>query len=201
MAITDTAAIKFSNEHIRPSADRLARAYYRLVEINDLWEASQETNDQKVVLFGSQISDVAGRVSQIYYSVAKSAQLYDALTMQALFPNDPLEEVWDNTDNTAQDPNRPAITGEDVRRVKNRMDEFRTWMEKNDFDEATVNPLDYANLDSFLRIASDGAKTPTTNWFLQVAKTRADEMRLQYETTFPQHLSHLLRAAVNPNLP
>lgn len=40
MPVTDSTAVKFSNEKIRPAADKLAQAYYTAVMVRDEWYAN-----------------------------------------------------------------------------------------------------------------------------------------------------------------
>jgi len=58
--------------------------------------------------------------------------------MSSLFPNDPLEVVFDNRDYTASDPNRQAITGEDVRRVNWTIEEMVNWLK---YDPLVADPV------------------------------------------------------------
>ncbi len=62
MAITDPTAIRFSNEKIRPAADELAQAYYKVKAIVDEWFAQSLgnvlTNTSDQVMDGA---DIDGR--------------------------------------------------------------------------------------------------------------------------------------------
>lgn len=47
MAITNTGAIAYCNEQVRPTADKLGRAYYKLRKLNQEWNGANGTNAQK----------------------------------------------------------------------------------------------------------------------------------------------------------
>ena len=205
MAITDPAAIKFSNEQFRPAADRLARCYYRSVELSEAWAALTGTNDEKFALLLPDIQRVATLMTNTFRFVWWADRLWQSGSMVALFPNDPAELVFDNEDGTAQDPNRPPLTGEDLRRVKNHMEAFGNWLSRGtdldkqfETDGAATLPVTHTYFDDAARMANDGAKVPVTNWGRLVAVERCGDLVLEFGTTTPSRLTHILRAAVNP---
>jgi len=192
MAITDQAAIKFSNDHFRTIADKIARSYYRLAQLNDQWGAITGDNDTKFGLLEAEIREVATLVARTFFACFRANKIYDALSLNAVIPNDNLEVLHDGVD--GPDLNRPTVTGQDLRRLKNRMEEFQHWLDAAQFvnDSGVTNPIDHVILTDFLRLTDDGAKTPTTNWGRQVAVVQAEVLRLEYEVTNTSYLTHIL---------
>lgn len=207
MAITDPAAIKYCNEQIRPGADRLARCYYRAKKINDKWTGLTGTNAEKWALMKSSIIDAAGVFERTFMLCFRADRLFNSGSIGSIIPNDAAELVYDNSDRTGQDASRPPLTGQDARRVKLRMEEFYNWLAHGtDADEhwdtdanapATAPIWDF--YDTVGRLDSDSAKEPTADWGRVFAAERCAEIIAEYETSHPVNLSHLLRAAVNPN--
>jgi len=205
MAITDSAAIKFCNEQIRPSADRLARSYYRSKELSELWNALTGTNDERFALLADQIEKVANLIRWTRNSIFNADRIWNSNNLQALIPNDAAEEVWDNLDNTGQDTNRPPLTGQDVRRVKFRMEEYTNhWERGTDVDKhwvldtnATL-PIIYDYLEDAWRLTTESAKVPTGFQAMKFASERCGDIVTEYETTNPAKLTHILIASVNP---
>lgn len=198
MAITDASAIAFSNEQVRPTADKLARCYRKLKLLNQQWNASAGTNAQKWVIFQTQIMEVADYLVDAYFFIYRVNHQWNSLGMNSLFPNLNTELVYDNGQMNGQDTSRPPINGQDVQRLQSRWREWLAWMEKNAFDPASVNSVDYANLYAFSKLTRDGSKAPTQAQGVAVATTLAQALITQYETTAPSNLTHILAVAVNP---
>jgi hypothetical protein len=135
--ITDETAIFFSDTFIRPSADRIVRSYRRLDKLNEEWDASPGNNDAKFSLLQTNIAEVAQRVSLAYWFVARANLIWDELNLQSLFPND-TSAVIDGAGPAPTGDGRAAITGQDVRRCQNRMDEFQQWLDQGSFDIADL---------------------------------------------------------------
>ena len=195
--ITDPVAIQYSRESLRPAADKIARSYYRLAQLNDQWNATTGTNDEVFALLQPEIVRVATLVANTWMFVWKANRLWDALSINALIPNDSAELLFDNDDATAPSPSLPVVSGQDLRRLKNRMEEFQHWLDAAQFvnDGGVTLPIDYANLNDVLRMTEDGSKTPTTAWGRQVAVIHAEEIRTEYEVTNTAYLSQILRAS------
>ena len=159
MTITDPAAIKYANESFRPAADKLARTYYQLVQLNDQWNALNGTNDEIFALLKPEIMRVANIVSQTFKFVFFANKVYDALSLAPLFPND-VGELLQDADST-----RPPVTGQDLSRLKNRMEEFQHWLDAAQFvnDSGVTLPIDFAFFNDILRLTDEGSKDPTTN--------------------------------------
>lgn len=125
--IIDPRAIKFSNNGARPSADKMAQAYYLAIPANDRWVtlgSGQAALDQ----MQPDLKAVADRILAAYtlaYWTEKN--WFTNISPNALFPND-ASPVFDNPTNTAADLTRPAITGAMVTNVVTRSVEFQNWM-------------------------------------------------------------------------
>ena len=206
--ITDANAIKFSNEHLRTGADKLYRAYDALRGVNEQWNALTGTTDERYALLSEDISRVSNIVTHSFFNLRRTTMLWNALSMASLFPNDPAEEGWDASGGGAQDPNRPPITGQDVRRLKNRFEEFISFLERGtDVDshflsESAPQTLPITNdfIGQVLVLSSDGAKTPAGNDGRKFAKLLGDQLVTEYTVTNPEFVNHILRVAVNPGV-
>ena len=204
--ITDANAIKFSNEHLRTGADVIYRAYSALRGINEQWNALTGTTDERYFLLAADISQASEIVTRAFFRLRRTTMLWNALSMASLFPNDAAEEVWDAPGGGSQDPNRPPITGQDVRRVKNRFEEFISFLERGtDVDshflsESAPQTLPITNdfIGQMLVLSSDGARTPAGNDGRKFAKLRGDQLVTEYTVTNPEFVNHILRVAVNP---
>lgn len=270
--ITDPTALHFSNTAIRPAADRIVRTYRKLDKLNEEWVALGGTNDDKFALLQGKIQQVATYVSSAYWFIAEANLMWDELGLQSLFPND-TSPVIDG----APADGRSAITGQDVRRCQNRMDEFEYWLDNGPFsltqpisvaltaatfttatktltetgaftgytwasgdyifitggtgvvagiyevasrtnnntivlvdDIGGTNPADVTssvstagndvNLRTFVRMAEQGSKAPTTNWGRIIAVVRAGEIKKEYETTNVNKYNQLVLCSVNGDL-
>lgn len=204
MAIIDPAAIRFSNERIRPAADRLARCYYRGKALADSWSSLNGDNNAKFAVLKPTIESVATLITNTFRFCWWADRIWQSGSLVSLFPNDPLEIIWDNFDNTGPDLNRGEINSQDIRRLKNRMEEFTNWLSRGtDLDKHWVNdssvilPIIYNYFDDVARMAEEGAKEPVTNWGRIVAVERCPDIVTEYETNSPNSLTHILRCAVN----
>jgi len=190
MAITNAAAIRFSNEHIRTSADKLSRSFYLCQKLKNDWAAIAGTDAEKYAILGNDIARVADRVSRFYSDVFISKRLYDALSMNTLFPNDPAEIVVDG----APADGRSQITGQDVRRINARMKEWLAWLDKAVFDDASLNVVNYNFLEQFLRI---NTALVTADWGKTIAVNRAGDLVTEWTVTNAAYLGHISKVAVN----
>lgn len=204
MAITDPAAIKFSNEWFRTSADRLARCFYLCQELKNRWTNTPGTNDEKFALLLPHIKKVATRLANTYFHIFKATRIYDSASLNSLFPNDANEVVYDNVAGDGPDPNRPTVTGQSLMRLKRRMEEFNNWLARGtDLDKHFVTDssatlsITYAYLNDIMRLVSDGSKTPTTAWGRQVAEFRTNDLITEWTVTNPNYIGHILACSVN----
>lgn len=206
MAITDAGAVQYINERIRPAADRLARCFYRAQKISDRWNSISGTNAEKLALMSSSLASAADLFWRTRNFIFEADRIWTVAGMSALIPNDNTELVFDNGDNSAQDPSRPPINGQDVRRVKQQMEEFVNWLQRGtDLDKHFLTdaapptlPITYDYLDNVGRIINANPADPTAgqaNTFVD----RCDDLVTQYETTSPADLTRVLVVAVNPN--
>lgn len=207
MAITDSAAIKYSNEYSRRAADKFARAYWRSHEVVDRWGSLSGGNQAKLDLMGFDLERAANRIAEAFWFLEKTRLQWDALNMQAVIPNDAGEEVWDNADQSGQDPNRPPITGQDLRRANWRYEEFVNHLKYDPLiadsapvfrkdGEITIENLSYDILKDVLRMTGEGVDA-TAFWagnFVDVCTA----IKTEYETTNPSYIQHILAVAPNP---
>jgi hypothetical protein len=124
--IVSAVAIKFSNERVRPSSDLLAQAYYLAVAAGDRWGtlgSGQPALDQMQV----DLRTVADRMIDAFLQVFLTEKNWFMSGVSALFPND-ASPVFDNGGASAQDPNRPLLTGAGVNNVVTRCMEFQNWL-------------------------------------------------------------------------
>ncbi len=205
MAITDPAAIKFSNEQFRPAADRLARCYYRSKELLDAWAALTGTNDEKFALLAGKVERVGTLLKNTRRFIFNSDRIWNSGNVVNLFPNDAAEEIHDDPDGGQQDPNRPPLTGQDVRRLKWRMEEFVNWLDRGtdvdphfETDTNALLPITFANLEWAFKCSNESAVATVTNSARILATTRCGELIAELEASSNQNLNQILRAAVNP---
>lgn len=207
MAISDAEAIKFSNERIRPAADRLAKAYYKAQQTKDLWESMTGTNAEKLALIQPILEDTANRLNWTYRFCEETRLLWDALVMANLFPNDNTEEVWDNGSRTAPDQSRQAINGEDVRRINWTIEEYVNWCKYTPLvstpvflrdGQLTTEILGYDAIKDILKLASDGFGSPSGTQANNLI-TRCGELKTEWGTTNTNRLTWILKAGVNTN--
>lgn len=196
MPINSAAAVKFSNERVRPSADLLARAYYRCDAARDRWDGlggGQTAVDQ----MASQIRLAADSLIALYEWSFRTEKLWFQKGGTAFIPNNS-EQVWDNSDRTGQDPGRPPITGEKVVRIIDRIVQLQNWLlsAAGLFDDATRINVAYYN--TVLAVSSDGA-SPMAVADAGNFMNRCGELRARYEANSNQELGFILAVAVNPN--
>lgn len=192
MAITNPDAIRFSNEHIRPTAERMARSFYKCQKVRNDWQALAGTDDEKWSILEPAIGELGERMQHWYGEVFASKRLYDALTMNTLFPNDAAEIL----DDGAPGDGRGQITGQDIRRINARSQEWLAWLEKAAFDPVSVNPVNYSNLEHFMRVTTNTTLV-TSTWGRIAALTRPSELVTEYTVTNPAFLNHVLKVAVS----
>jgi len=202
MAITSPEAIKFSNEQFRPAADRLARCYFKGVELRSHWLALGGTNDEKYALLQDKVERVATLFSVTREFIFRADRIWNSDAMQTLIPNDANEELWDDPSGGQQDPYRPPVNGQDLRRLKARMEEFNNWLDRGtDADKHFVNdasailPITYGYLDDVFRVSQFTSNNANGNQAGRFASLRCGD----FETEFTgAKLNHVLTVAVNP---
>lgn len=206
MAILDPATIRFSNEYLRKSANLIARAYYKAHETADKWNALGGTNAEKLGLLYSLLGEAANKLTWMYRFCDQTRLFWDALNMQANIPNDPAEELWDNETLTGQDPTRPPVSGQDLRRLNWRIEESVNWLKYDPLvadpvfvkdADLTTEVLTYTPLKDAMRLDPDSPEDPTGAWAAQLI-VRCQEIVTHYETTQPAWFNHVLAVAPLP---
>lgn len=206
MAITDAQAIQFCDQRIRPGADRMARCKYRAEELRSEWTALGGTWQEKFDLLKPKIVHIGDLLTNTLRFLWWSDQLWLGLSLQGLFPDDPLEEVWDAPGGGAQDPTRPPLTGQIVRQNKRRQEELVNWLSRSTGatqhwitdSQVTTEPLVYEYFRDFARVGTDGSAGTTAGQAKLVADDHCGRIVTQYETTNPGNFTQILKAAVNP---
>lgn len=205
MAITDAAAIKFCNERIRPGADRLARCKFRAEELNTQWTGLGGTWQEKFDLLEPEIRNVGNLLTNTVRFLWWADQVWLGLSLQSVIPDDDTEEVWDDPDNTGQDPTRPPLDGKLVRNNKRRQEEFVNWMRRStgvtehwitDFEVTTETLVDEYFRDA-MRLTDDSL-APTAGQAKLLADDHCGRIVTEYETTNPAKFTQIIKAAVNP---
>ena len=189
MAITDVNAIRFSNEHIRTTADKLSRSFYLCQKLKNDWNAISGTDDEKFAIMRNDVLRVGDRIANYYGQIFMSKRLYDALSMNTLFPNDPAQVLSDG----APTDGRSVITGQDIRRINARTKEFLAWLEKAAFDDASLNPINYNFLEQFMRV---NTSLVTSAWANNVI-SRCGDLVTEWTVTNASYLGHISKVAVN----
>lgn len=196
MAISSPTAIKFSDNRVRPSSDRLTQFYRRCVDVQPRWTALGG-GQGAINVMGPDIVAAANAGVAAYEFCFRTEKSWFLLGATTLFPND-TSQVWDNATLTAQDTTRPPLTGADVVRVIDRVVQFQNWLlsAAGSFTDATRASA--AIYNTILAPSSDGPAVMTVadagNFI-----TRCGEIKTNYEATANQNLGFLLKASVNPN--
>ena len=203
MAITDTAAIKYSNEVIRPMCDRIVRVKFEAEELVAIWGALAGTADEKLALLHRRFHRFCVHTFRTARLAAEAELLWDSLSLAPLFPNDPAEIVHDAPDGSGPDPNRPGLSGQDVRRIKNRIEEFDSYFGAGtDLDKQWVStpvlPITFDYLKHVVRMTDEGGRAPTGGWAGTIVNGRCADILQQYNVDAANKFEHLLRGSVSP---
>lgn len=191
--ITNARAIKFSNERIRPAADRLLKSYSRCVAVVDAWTAlgsSQAALDQ----MQAQITDAAERLIESFDFVYWTEKRWFN-GISTFFPND-TSPVFDLNGGTGQDPGRPALTGAKVNSLVTRCIELQNWLlsAAGSFTDATR--ASSAFLGTVLQVSASGP-VPIVLADAGNFINRCGELKTNYQATTSANLNTVLAAAVN----
>jgi hypothetical protein len=203
LAITDLRAINYSNRFLRPAADKLARTYSRMKELNARWDEIGGTDAEKIVALDALIQSTRRLVIRTYRFCRDVIDYWEAdrTTWDDLIPNDVNELVFDNADRTGQDPNRPLVTGRDLRRLRSRVDEFVNWLEcGTPSDHHFVAQPTLAVTRNFLHDIYNSATTDVYTAseadVLKLTNSRSNELLQEYETDNPGKLGHIYAVSV-----
>lgn len=196
MPINSAAAVKFSNERVRPGADLLARVYYRCDAARDRWDGLGGGQTAINQMEGD-IRAAANAAVSLYEWCFRTEKIWFLLGGTSLIANNS-EPIYDNSDRSAQDPTRPPITGQMAVRVIDRVVQFQNWLlsAAGSFEDSTRLGTAYYN--TVIAASSDG---PATMGVADAGSfmNRCGELRSRYEANSNQELGFLLAVAVNPN--
>lgn len=204
MAITDATAIKFSNEYLRPLANKIARAKFRASETKQQWDALSGGWQDKLNVMPGQLTRAANHLMWAYHHAKRVTGQWDADNLQAVIPDDPAEELWDNNiaNPTGPDPKRPPVTGRDLRNINWHGEELVNWLERGvflkDFGlDLALHPIANVGRDRALRVWRHTVAAVTPGEANNLIATLG-ELLAEYETDNPSHWGHVLKVAVNP---
>lgn len=187
--ITNIEAIKFSNESIRPGANRLAHAYYAADAARDRWAALSGTTAQKKVVMAQDIKKAADLFRDAFkWTFDREAIWF--LGINSLI-GDTADVVVDN--NGGPGPN----TGAKVNAIIARFRQLNNYLRTGDFDSFAAG--NYATLNKVLVVCSDGliavADADAQN-FIDLCTAFAN----RYEASTNAELNTVLALAPNPSL-
>lgn len=195
--VTGSDQINFCNAQIRTAADKLSQAYYAAVAYQDSWNAIGG-GSAGVLQMPKRLVDFGNRIAYAYSFCFIAEKAWFNLGATAFIPNDPTALVFDNGTFTAQDPNRPPMTGATVNAVMNRVVELQNWLlsATESFTDTLRNNA--AAYNTVLMVSQYGPSTITAANAGNLVN-RMNELRTNYSATNNTNLGTLLAAAVNPN--
>jgi len=191
MPISSPEALKFSNERVRPAADRLARAYYLADAAKDRWNGLSGTTADKIVVMGADIRSACDQIYEAFLWAFTTEKVW-FLGINAQFPNTS-EEVSDGSPADS----RPANTGAKVNAVLSRAVEFQNWLLSTDGSFTNGGRAGLAYLNTVLAASSYGAPT-LSEADAGNAINRFGELAANYEASTNANLNSILTIAVNP---
>lgn len=205
MAITDPAAIKFANERLRPAADRLARVRYRAEILKDSWTPAGADNDARFAFLRDDIERFCNLVTNTFRFIWWADRLWEAQSLHLVYPNDQPDEVlYDGPGGTGPDPNRTTVTVQDLRRLKNRMEEFSNWVTRGtdvdphwNNDGTATAPATYLYFNAFAKLTGAGGKDVTTGNGRAIAVDRTQQIINEYTIDNAAKFGHILTVGVN----
>lgn len=184
--ITDPTAVRFSNERIRPLADKLSQVYYLGVDLDDQWTAlggGQTALDALRV----KLKDWAERARDAYDFASMLRHDWNALAS-------PIPNTADTIIDGSESDSRQSITGAQANNVFNRAIELNNWLDTGDFAGGGSGGGAHRNtvLEAAFMLAADLATTEGGNVI-----NRINEQRSNYEASSNAVLSTILAVAVN----
>jgi len=192
MPITDSTAIKFANEKIRVSADKLAQCYYHCTAILERWN-SLGGGQPAIDVMQNDIRNCADLLTETYQFCFLVEKFWFILGSTSMIPNDSTTL----NDGSPAD-GRPASTGQKCVSVIDRVVQFQNWLlsSAGSFTDTTRANISYIN--TVLEVSNNGPAT------MSVADAgnfinRCDELKTNYEANTNQNLGTILALAVNPN--
>ena len=194
MAINSVQAIKFSNERIRVSADKLAQSYYLCDATRDRWNA---LGSGQLPLMENDIHQTADLNKENYKWFFETEKLWFVLGGTGLIPSDS-SQILDNGDRTAQDSTRSPITGQYANNIMNRVIQFQNWLlsASGDFTDSNRNAVSYYN--TIIKVSSDIASAISSSDGGNFIN-RCNELTNRYESNSNLELGQILQVAVNPS--
>lgn len=188
--ITSATAIRFSNERVRVSADRLAQAYYLADALKDQWDALGGGQTALNAL-AAKVRQVANKLTELYEWCWRTEKVWFAIGSSTLIPNT-ADAVVDGSPGDG----RSANTGAKCNNVMSRVIEFQNWLlsSTGSFSDTARNSIDWYN--TVLKAHDSWLTLDTT--IAGDLVTRCGELRTNYEASSSANLNTLLALAVNP---
>jgi hypothetical protein len=190
VTITDTTAVKFSNEQARVAADKLAQAYALCDDARDRWDSLGGGQPAIDVMEGD-IRSAADAVVTAYLHCFLAEKLW-FLGTNIVIPNTS-EAISDGSPADS----RPAATGAKVHGVMDRAVQMQNWLfsATQSFTDTARNNA--ATFNTVIEASSNGPPTMTVAAAGNMM-TRCSELRTNYEANTQANLNALLAFAVNP---
>lgn len=186
--ITNPEALRFSNESIRPGADRHGRSYYRADALRDRWNGLTGSTSAKIMLVKADMRLAADQLRDLFKWTFDREQLW-FLGYNAII-TDTADSIADGRTDV------PPITGVQANRIIDRFRQWNNYLRTGNFDSFAAG--NYATLNMVLSVCSDGLAAISDadgQNFINVCNALAN----RYEATSNAELSTILAVAVNPN--
>jgi hypothetical protein len=198
--ITDPQLIRYSNEVIRPAADRMASLYY---ECAYLWQLAQADGDLDLTIQirEPQIRQVSDFMrSWVVNSSPRENVWFNVGTpspYNTQFPNDPGEIIEDGS----PDDGRPPISGADVHETMTQIIAYQSWMADAAFGGPGSGSQQEAMMNTIIVVGGDGNDPLQSAQVGNFVNNRCNEIKVEYEANNDAKLNAILKVAPNPRNP
>ena len=179
-------AVKFSNDLIRPQADRLAQLYNLAAVIDNSWTANGG-GQTSVDLLRNELAQWADLCTESY---EEAGSLRDFWTAES----SPIPNTSDDIIDGSATDSRQTITGAEANNIVNRCIEFQNWLETGQFDGLGLGAGAHRNTVYEGDFAEAAGQTTTISGNLI---NRMNELRTNYEASSNAVLNTVLAVAVN----
>lgn len=200
MAIIDLELIRFSNEVIRPAADRMASLYYECDYLRQLKIADGDTAIT-IQLREGQIRSVSDLMRDWIVNSSTRDNVWFNVGMPSpyntQFPNTASEVVEDG----APDDGRPVITGADVHEIMTQLIQFQNWMADGAFGGPGTGTNVEAMMNTIIVVGGDGNNPLQNAQVDNFVDNRCAEVVVEYQANSNAKLTSVLAVAPNPRNP
>lgn len=189
--ITSPAAVRYSNEWVRSSADRLARSYYLSKSLKNRWVSLGAGADALTVM-RAELQNAAEFISvDVHQHIHRGGLIWQAFEAQT--GAGPIPNTVDTIVDGSPEPNKASITGVQANAVFTRMQEFLRWGDTGLFVAAPAGGTGGLTLYSIMDPAIRAPNLARATTLI----TRFDELIADYEAGGNTKLNSILLAAVN----